>query len=174
MQPSFGTVRQIAYVVTDLEASIRYWVSKMNAGPFFLFEHAQLENAIYRGAPSDAEISLAVGNSGDLQIEFIQCENDSPSVYREFLEAGRAGVHHLGLMPEHYADTCQSYRDAGFEAAFECSIGGTSLVYFDTVQSLGHFTELWDRSDSFINFMAQVKLAAQSWNGEEPIRTAGL
>ena len=72
MQPPFGTVRQIAYVVSDLELAIGYWVSKMNAGPFFLFEHALLENQIYRGAPSDADISLAVANSGDLQIELIQ------------------------------------------------------------------------------------------------------
>ena len=169
-----GTIRQVAYVVQDLDKALSYWVDVMKAGPFFLFKHAEMENQRYRGATSNVDVTLAVGNSGDVQIELIYCENDEPSVYKEFIDAGRSGVHHLGLMPENYQETVAQYISHGFEAAFECRIGGTDLVYFDTVDSLGHFTELWDNSQAFLDFMAQVKAAAQGWDGKDPIRDASL
>ncbi len=172
--PALGTVRQIAYVVADMQQALKYWLDVMQAGPFYLFEHANMDNQIYRGGESNADVSLAVGNSGDVQIELIYCENDAPSVYREFLDAKRSGVHHVGLMPENYAQTYARYVELGFEPAFECNIGGTDLVYFDTVQKLGHFTELWDNSEAFKNFLAMVKDAARNWDGDEPVRTGAL
>ena len=174
MLPALGTVRQIAYVVEDMQQALDYWLDVMQAGPFYLFEHAEIENPVYRGNPSNLDVSLAVGNSGDVQIELIFCENNAPSVYKEFVNAGRRGVHHLGLMPENYADTYTRYTNLGFEPAFECEIGGTNLVYFDTVDKLGHFTELWNNSDTFISFMELVKNAAIDWDGDNPIRTGAL
>jgi hypothetical protein len=174
MTPALGTVRQVAYVVDDMQQALDYWLTVMRAGPFFLFEHAELENQIYRGEPSQIDVSLAVGNTGDVQIELIFCEDDQPSVYKEFRDAGRRGIHHLGLMPENYAETHAQYTALGFEPAFECHIGGTDLVYFDTLSTLGHFTELWAKSQAFLDFMTHVKDASIDWNGEDPIRAGAL
>ena len=77
-------------------------------------------------------------------------------------------------MPADFQQACDSYRSLGYEAAFECSIAGTNLVYFDTVASLGHFTELWDRSDAFLEFQRSVREAAYTWDGEDPIRRGEL
>ena len=174
MTTPLGTIRQIAYVVDDMDQAINYWIDVMRAGPFFLFRHATLENQRYRGAPSNIDVSLAVANSGDVQIELIYCENDAPSVYKEFVDAGRTGVHHVGLMPENYRETYDRYVALGHEPAFECTIGGAALVYLDTVDTLGHFTELWDNSDVFKDFMESVKAASVGWTGENPIREASL
>jgi hypothetical protein len=174
LPPPLGTVSQIAYVVKDLEAALKHWVEVVKAGPFFLFEHAQLERQLYRGGPSNVDVTLAVGNSGDTQIELIYCENDAPSVYKEFLDANRVGVHHVGLMPEDYGAAYDLYQSLGYKAAFECNIGGTDLVYFDTVKALGHFTELWDRSESFIEFQRSVRQAASEWDGKDPIRRGAV
>ena len=172
--PPLGTVSQVAYVVRDLDTALKYWIDVIHAGPFFVFQHAHLENQRYRGGPSEADVTLAVGNSGDTQIELIYCENNAPSVYREFLDAGKSGVHHIGLMPEDYNAACEQYSALGHEAAFECSIGGTNQVYFDTVATLGHFTELWERSDSFLEFQRSVREAASTWDGSDPIRNGAL
>lgn len=77
-------------------------------------------------------------------------------------------------MPEKFQNTCEQYRSLVFEAAFECSIGGTNLVYFDTVATLGHFTELWDRSEAFLAFQHSVRDAARNWDGTDPIRQGVL
>ena len=172
--PPLGSVSQVAYVVADLDHALSYWIEVMHAGPFFVFEHAALENQRYRGGPSDAEVTLAVGNSGETQIELIFCENDAPSVYKEFQDAGRSGVHHVGLMPADYGEARKLYDSLGFEAAFECSIGGTNLVYYDTVAALGHYTELWEKSEAFLEFQRSVRQAAYDWDGNDPIRRGAL
>ncbi|MDP6182654.1 MAG: VOC family protein [Gammaproteobacteria bacterium] len=172
-QPLY-TVRQLAYVVKDLDAALKYWVDVLKVGPFFLFEHCPLENQRYRGEPSDVDVTLALGNSGALQIELIVQNNDAPSVYKEFVDAGREGVHHFGLMPTDYAATCAQYRALGHEAAFECEIGGAPLVYFDTVETTGHFIELWDNNDVYKNLFTLVEDAARDWDGKDPVRAGPL
>ena len=172
--PPLGAVSQVAYVVENLDVALSYWLEVVQAGPFFVFEHAQLVNQRYRGQPSDIDVTLAVANSGDTQIELIYCEDEAPSVYREFLDAGKTGVHHIGIMPEDYENALQRYEDLGYEVAFACSIAGTELVYVDTVAALGHFTELWQRSDSFLAFQQSVREAAYTWDGTDPIRRGGL
>lgn len=172
-QPLY-TVRQIGYVVRDLDAALKHWVDVLKVGPFFLYEHCPLKDQRYLGQPSSVDVSIAVGNSGDVQIELICQHNDEPSVYQEFLDAGRVGVHHLGLMPEDYAATCAQYRALGHAAAFECTIGGAPLVYFDTVASIGHYTELWDNSDVFKALFMVSENAARGWDGKNPVRPGPL
>ena len=82
-QPLY-TVRQLAYVVKDMDAALKYWVDVLKVGPFYLFEHCPLRNQRYRGNPSNVDVTLALGNSGALQIELIVQHNDEPSVYKEF------------------------------------------------------------------------------------------
>ena len=104
-QPLY-TVRQLAYVVRDLDAALKYWTEVLKVGPFFRFDHCPLLDQRYYGKPSNTDVTLALGNSGDLQIELIYQHNDEPSVYKEFLDAGRVGVHHFGMMPVDYQATC--------------------------------------------------------------------
>ena len=139
-----------------------------------MFEHCPLENQVYRGQPGDVDVTLALGNSGALQIELIFQHNDAPSVYKEFLDAGREGVHHFGMMPVDYKAMCQHYRGLGHEAAFECTVGGAELTYFDTVDTVGHYIELWDNSDVFKDLFMLVEDAARDWDGTDPVRPGPL
>ncbi len=174
MTQPLHTVRQLAYVVRDLDAALRYWVDTLKVGPFFLFEHCPLENQRYRGKPSNVDVTLALGNSGDLQIEIIYQHNDEPSVYKEFLDAGRVGVHHFGMMPQNYRAKFEEFRALGHEAAFECTVGGAELVYFDTVATVGHYIELWDNVDTFKDLFMLVENAAKGWDGKDPVRPGPL
>ncbi|MGR8921044.1 MAG: VOC family protein [Gammaproteobacteria bacterium] len=174
MSQPLQTVRQLAYVVRDIDAALKYWTESLKVGPFFLFEHCPLENQVYRGGESNADVTLALGNSGQLQIELIYCETDAPSVYKEFLDAGRQGVHHFGIMPEDYAAACAEYKARGHEAAFECTVGGAPLTYFDTVDTVGHFIELWDNNPVFLDLFKLVEDAAVGWDGSDPVRPGPL
>ena len=172
-QPLY-TVRQLAYVVRDLNAALKYWTEVLKVGPFFVFEHCPLSNQMYRGSPANVDVTLALGNSGALQVELILQHNDSPSVYKEFLDAGREGVHHFGLMPTDYAATCAQYNALGHEAAFVCDIAGAELTYFDTVATVGHFVELWEHKSIFTDLFDMVEDAAKDWNGKDPVRPGPL
>ena len=172
-QPLY-TIRQLAYVVRDLEAALKYWTEVLAAGPFFIFEHCPLSNQLYRGNPANVDVTLALGNSGALQIELIYQHNDAPSVYKEFLDTSHEGVHHFGLMPSDYRTACAEYNARGHEAAFVCDIAGAELTYFDTVNTIGHFVELWERKSIFIDLFDLVEDAAKNWDGKDPIRPGPL
>ncbi len=96
---------QIGFVVKDLEASIAQYDALF--GPFKTMD-GSVEAANYRGHTRDASLKLAFGQSGDLEIELIEWTGgDSP--HREFIEAGREGMHHIRFR----VDNCQQrMRDA--------------------------------------------------------------
>jgi catechol 2,3-dioxygenase-like lactoylglutathione lyase family enzyme len=174
MTQPLQTVSQLAYVVRDLDAALKYWTEIVRAGPFFVYKRIAITDQRYRGAESNIDLTVALGYSGDLQIELIFCEDDAPSVYKEFLDAGRVGVHHVGIMPVDYSATVAQYTSQGIEAAFECSLGGAPVVYFDTVAQLGHFTEFWDNSPVFKDFFASIASAAKDWDGRDPVREGAI
>src|SRR4030095_13293249 len=92
MSRIFGPVRQDGDVVRDIGGSLHHWTTVLGVGPFFYFERAPITEFTYRGQSSPIDVSIALGNSGDLQIELIQQRNDAPSMYRDFLAAGREGL----------------------------------------------------------------------------------
>ena len=95
MSRYFGSIRQNGYVVRDLDAALKHWTTVLGIGPFFRIDRVRAEDFLYRGKPSTGEFALALGNSGDLQIELIQALDHEPSMVRDFLEAGHEGLHHV-------------------------------------------------------------------------------
>ena len=168
-QPLY-TVRQLAYVTPNLDATLKYWVDVLHVGPFYVYEHVPIENQRYRDQPTDVDLTIALGNTGSIQIELMMQNNDTPSIYREFLDAGGVGVHHFGLMPPDYQAAYDQYKGLGHEPAFELTLGETRVVYFDTVQTIGHFTELWENTPALNEFFMLVENAAKGWDGKDPIR----
>jgi hypothetical protein len=172
MQP-LNTVRQLGYVVTDLDVAVQYWVNTMGAGPFFLIKHCALKNQHLRGRPVDVDVDvdIALGNNGDVQIELIfQRNSEVASVYNESSPSGHVGLHHFGLMPSDYQKARKQYSEQGFAIAFEATVSGAELVYFDTRAAIGHYTELWERSEVFDDVARLVEAAAVGWDGNDAFR----
>ena len=102
MSRFFGEVRQLGYVVHDIEKEMKHWTEVLGVGPFYYAERVPVQNFHYQGKPSPIEVSVALANSGPLQIELIQQRNDAPSMYRDFLQAGRTGLQHLAYWTENF------------------------------------------------------------------------
>ncbi|HEY0300191.1 MAG TPA: hypothetical protein VGC36_02590, partial [Rhizomicrobium sp.] len=64
-QPDKG-IMQMAYVVPDLRAAIDEWVKRLNVGPWFVLDHFTGVDPVYRGAPSKADITLAMSFAGHM------------------------------------------------------------------------------------------------------------
>ena len=71
-----GPIRQIGYVVTDLDRAIASWV-ELGVGPWLVIRGLPMR-ALYRGEPCETTLSLALSNSGELQVELIQQQDDTP------------------------------------------------------------------------------------------------
>ena len=93
-----GPVAQIAYVVPDLQDAIQHWVHTLGIGPWFLIPHIQYDELEFEGRPTRADISIALANTGELQIELIEQHNDEPSVYQPFRHHTGNGMHHTAIL----------------------------------------------------------------------------
>ena len=169
MQP-LNTIRQLGYVVSDLESAINYWVNALGAGPFFMIEHCALREQIYRGQAAAVDVDIALGNSGRVQIELIFQHNDVPSIYNETDPSGHVGLHHFGIMPVDFEQAQAKLLEEGCEEVFSCTVSRAELAYFDTRKRVGHFTELWENSNVFNDVAQLVEAAAVNWDGLNPIR----
>ena len=170
----FGAIRQNGYVVRDLEAAMQHWTEKLGVGPFFVLDRMSDPSFRYRGEPTAAVVSLALANSGPLQIELIQQHDDEPSVYREFLDAGREGLHHVGVYSERMDDDLDRLAAAGYEVVHSGAPGeGCRFVYYATEAHPGTFVELIETSGPTGALFDAVARAAQGWSGDHPIRRLG-
>ena len=73
-----------------------------------------------------------------------------------------------------FAKKVAQYRKLGHVAAFECTVGGAPLTYFDTVATIGHYTELWDNAQVFKDLFMTVEDAAKGWDGKHAVRKGPL
>ncbi|CAN5892638.1 VOC family protein [soil metagenome] len=175
MSRLFGPVRQNGYVVRDIEAAMEHWIRVMRVGPWFYIDRVQTDYFRHRGQDSAVEMSIALANTGDLQIELIQQRNDAPSLYKEFIDAGHEGLQHMAYWTNDYQALYDRALAAGYTVGHEGRIGGEQgrFCYFDTEAHPGTVVEISDISGAKGRFFEHVRKAALGWDGSEPIRLLG-
>lgn len=175
MSRLFGKVCQNGYVVRDIEAAMKHWVDVMQVGPWFYIEDVKIDWFAHRGQPSDVKMSIALANSGDLQIELIQQRNNAPSMYREFLDAGREGLQHMSYWTTDYQRLYDEALASGYRIGHEGQIGGEKgrFAYFDTEAHPGTVVEISDISGAKGETFAHIRRVAQDWDGSRPVRRIG-
>jgi hypothetical protein len=174
MSRIFGSINQIGYVVRDIHAAMEHWV-RQGVGPWFYIEDVTTDYFRYRGKDSDLKMSVALANSGDVQLELIQQRNDAPSVYKDFLDAGLEGAQHIAYWTNDYQGLYDRTLAAGYTVAQEGSIGGERgrFAYLDTEFGQGTVIEISDTSGPKGQMFGYVREVAANWDGAEPIRALG-
>jgi hypothetical protein len=171
----FGSVRQNGYVVRDIHAAMDHWINVMGVGPWFYIENVKTDWFRHRGQDSPVAMSIALANSGDLQIELIQPRNDAPSLYKEFLDAGHEGLQHMSYWTDDYQGLYDKALSLGYHVGHEGQIGGEKgrFAYFDTQAHPGTVVEISDISGAKGPFFDHVRRVSQDWDGSDPIRPVG-
>jgi hypothetical protein len=165
------TVIQHGYVVRDLEASLAFWRKTMRAGPFFVVDNA-LEGLTYRGRPTSVTWTTALTYRGDMLIEIIRQTDDSPSIYREQLDARGPGFHHFMLKTLDFDATLARFERGGCPAAFgRMGPGEERFMYVDARESLGCFVELYDMLPGTLDLFGRIREAHETWDGKDPVRS---
>lgn len=174
MSRIFGNITQIGYVVRDIEASMQNWV-RHGVGPWFYIDEVPTDYFRYRGKESDMKMSVALANSGDIQLELIQQRNDAPSVYKDFLDSGREGAQHIAYWTTDFQDLYDQALAAGYTVAQEGRIGGEHgrFAYLDTEFDQGTVIEISDISGGKGQVFAYIRETAANWDGTDPIRVLG-
>jgi hypothetical protein len=170
-----GPIRQIGYVVTDLDQALANWV-ELGVGPWLVIRGLPM-CAHYRDEPCETTLSIAVSNSGELQVELIQQEDDAPSIFTEFLTSSGPGYHQLAYWTEDFDATMKAVRNAGWPVVWSGGEGfGVRFAYVEPPNSpavpsqIVEISELTDAQAASAKF---IRDAAASWDGSDPIREIG-
>ncbi len=173
MSRLFGPATQNGVVVADLDAALVHWTTVFGAGPFFRTDNLINEYYVLDGQDiAVPEMSIAIGNWGDLQIELICPHGDGNSTWHRFLRATGGGVHHVSVWSTTYDDHVRQARDLGLiEDSRGKLLGGPRYCYFGSGAAGEPLLEIADCTPAVAALLAHVREAARGWQGEDPVRT---
>jgi hypothetical protein len=165
-----GDVIQLAFFPTDFDATMKYWIETVGVGPFFVLNDVRLDDMKYKGQPTDAVFTMAIGYWGDIQIELIKTNSDAPSLYAgEY--AVRDRLHHVCVFVESIAEARAACAEVGAEIIVEGNVGPDgAVIYVDAGQGPGHVIEYLQPMAGSEGLFQMMKDAARDWDGSDPIR----
>lgn len=171
MSRLFGELRQIGIVVRDIEAAMKHWAEVCGVGPWFYTDRLALTAFTYRGQRhDDIHVSIALANSGGVQLELIQQRCATPSMYRDFLAAGREGMQHWSSWPEDYDAVLQRALATGYAVGQAGDSPRGRFVYLAAEAHPGTVIEMADPTPTRRRIFDAIRDAADGWDGSEPVR----
>ena len=167
---SLGPPVQIAYAVSDIFRGVDKWIKDFGAGPFFIAEHIPIKNVIYRGQPSELDITVAYGQWGEIMIELVQDNGEGPSIIRDLYPPQKSGLHHLAYFVNDMDLVSAKLVEEGYVLAMSGQAGENRFQFFDAISEMGHFLEIYEPIESLKYLYERVRSASINWDGSDPLR----
>jgi hypothetical protein len=170
MSRLFGPMRQIAFVVRDIHSAMNHWTTTCGVGPWYFTERAVTDNFLYKGERYRLDLAIALANSGHLQLELIQPNDNAPSMFRNFLASGYEGMHHWCVWPDNYEELLSAALSNGWEIEQQGENERGRWVYFRSTGHPGTTIEVSEPTPHRSQINEIVRTAALNWDGTEPLR----
>lgn len=165
------SIIQVTFLVRDISSYIEHYAKALKVAPFFMLEHVPQVNPDYRGQAVSPDFSVAMAFSGGLQIELIQQHCNTPSIYKELLDAYGEGFHHIARSVMDFDAALADYQDAGWSAAWRVDVPGIGRVaYLDTYRQLHTYIELMELTPGLINVWDEMERISETWDGRDLVR----
>ncbi|MFX1447694.1 MAG: VOC family protein [Promethearchaeota archaeon] len=133
-------VDQLGFVYKDIEKQAKIFETLFNIPKFAILpEYTEIVN--YRGKDVEMTKKIATSRQFNTQIEFIQ-HLSGESVYKEFLDKGREGLHHISFYVENNEAYIEFFKNRGIGVIFSGSVGKQAYIYFDTEETFGMILEV--------------------------------
>lgn len=168
-----GGVRQVGYVVRDIEKAMAHWSGALGVGPWFYKEDVGTTEFRYQGRESrPPRLSIALANSGDLQIELIQQRDDAPSLYLDSLNRAGECAQHIAFWT---LDRFDEYTARLLERGYVEGHGGRMglrgrFAYFIHPDLPSGMIEISEMKGGKGEYFAEIRKASETWDGTAPIR----
>ncbi|MFW9951831.1 MAG: VOC family protein [Candidatus Thorarchaeota archaeon] len=133
-------IDQLGYVYKDIKKQASMLERKLG-----LIKFAFLENKptpyLYRGKETTIQTIIGFSRILNVQIELIQVI-EGECIFKEFLDAGREGLHHFGVYVEDVDFLVKEYKAKGYQIVHQGLTAGVQKVaYIDTFNDLGVYIE---------------------------------
>lgn len=171
MSNLLGPIRQLGYVVDDIEAGMKHWSEVMGVGPWFYNPRVPIEGYTYDGQHYEPHNSVALANSGEMQVELIQIRNEVPSMYRDFREKGLRGLQHVAFWTTDFDADLAMMLARGFSAKMSGCVGQNGrFVYFEQQDHPGTCIELSEVLGPKGKMFDLIRESSIDWDGSDPVR----
>lgn len=174
---------QVGFIVKDIRGCMMHWSEKLKVGPWAYREKLDvLEYRYYGEEVGFPDLSIALANSGSLQLELIQQNNDTPSLYLDTLKRNGEIAQHISYWTETEFDAwgaylkSQGYKEgmAGrFGQATNSKFGGQArgrFAYFIHEDLPSCIIEIGEQTGGKTETFENIRRAAEVWDGSDPIR----
>ena len=137
---------QIAWVVKDIEATLRFFQDVMGITNFSKVDTIRVKEfgATYYGKPSNAESLVALAYSGGIFIELIQPVSGN-SVFQDYIDKNPAGgMQYIAysISVDKLNKIISEFSDKGFPVISTFDHPIAKIVFFDTYKEIGVMTEI--------------------------------
>ena len=157
-------VKQVGYVVDDLEDACVKMAETVGAGPFVSMLDYSPAKAECKGRPVDIVLDQAYGAYGDVQIEVIAKPTKGDEAIFD-----RTGFHHFAIWVDDVDEAVEEFKKAGFDVALQMeSQNGLRIFFIDCRDVLGHYIELYNPQEGLFNMNQQL---AENWDGQKAYMT---
>ncbi len=166
----FGPIKQIAYVVADVDASIQQWIKLTGVGPWTVFKNTVM-NGNYRGFATTVKMNVGLSYQDGIQIELIQTLSKTPSPYQDANGQPLIGMHHIAWHSRDLDSDVARAQQRGLSTAFSASNGVVRVAYMESPESPGMLLELIEAAPVILDSFAAGLKATDEWDGlSQPVQ----
>ncbi|MFX1299550.1 MAG: VOC family protein [Promethearchaeota archaeon] len=137
-------INQLGYVVKNSFDTATKYQNIFGTDPAVIFE-AEVNN-VREGLDGKVvppyKIRFALITLGELQLEFIQVLEGTPTLYTNFLKRSGEGLHHVGVNIPDLNAVVDIASETGFAVLWSGQIYSVPFAYLDTQDQLGTILEL--------------------------------
>lgn len=133
-----GPLDQIAFAVDDIDAVLTSYEAMFGAFTVQTATFSTGDDVTYRGEPAEATLKVALGRSGNIEIELIQVvEGDAPTL--DHVRRHGDGIHHIRFPVADLTERKAILEAAGFQTVlYGCRPSGLKFAYLESPESFGH------------------------------------
>ena len=155
------TLTQIAWVVKDIETTLRFFQDVMGINNFSKVDTIRVKEfgATYYGKPSNAESLVSMAYSGGTFIELIQPVSGN-SIFQDYIEENPAGgIQHIAysIPVDKLNKIISEFSDKGFSVISSFDHPIAKIVFFDTRKEIGIMTEIMGITEEGEKAVQQMK-----------------
>ncbi|EGD53404.1 VOC family protein [Gordonia neofelifaecis] len=166
-----GQIIQNGYVVDDLDATIAHWVKHTGIGPWTVFRGVTLDGR-YRGEETSVTFDVAMGYTGELQVELMHITSTTPSPYADENGTPKLGPHHVAWLSDDLDASVAEATGRGLEVLFRAGNEATQVAYLESPDHPGLVFE-YIQGPMMREMLAAGIAAARDWDGTNPVQELG-
>lgn len=159
-----GPIKQVAYIVDNLDNAIQQWIKLTGVGPWMVFRNTTMQGEC-RGVPTTVKMNVGLSYQAGMQIELIHVLSQTPSPYQDASGRPLIGMHHIAWHSRDLDHDIAQAKARGLSTAFSASNGSVRVAYMESPDAPGVLLELIEGTATVLDGFAAGLKATEAWDG---------